>query len=116
MAVAFGRGPVAARALAPSAACAVVVDVLSSTTALADARERGAVPAGLADPHPLTPEATAAATPWSATEDPVTALHGCDSGRELYEYGFPRDVAVAAEADSSTAVPVLVDGAFQEAP
>ncbi|MEU0405613.1 hypothetical protein ABZ318_36495 [Streptomyces sp. NPDC006197] len=61
----------------------------------------------------MTPEATAAATLWAATEDPVAALHGCDSGRELYEYGFPQDVA--AEIDSSTTVPVLVDGAFQEA-
>ncbi|MFI6422990.1 2-phosphosulfolactate phosphatase [Streptomyces sp. NPDC050842] len=62
-----------------------------------------------------SPEASAAATLWAATEDPVAALHGCDSGRELYEYGFPQDVAVAAEIDSSTTVPVLVDGAFQEA-
>ncbi|OKJ65945.1 2-phosphosulfolactate phosphatase [Streptomyces sp. CB02261] len=84
--------------------------------ALEDLLGAGAVLAGLAGPHPLTPEATAAATLWSATEDPGTALHGCDSGRELYEYGFPQDVAVAAEVDSSTAVPVLVDGAFQEAP
>ncbi|GGY37396.1 hypothetical protein GCM10010363_17620 [Streptomyces omiyaensis] len=65
--------------------------------------------------HP-TPEATAAATLWAATDDPAAALHGCDSGRELYEYGFPEDVAVAAEIDGSTTVPVLVDGAFTEAP
>ncbi|NML51505.1 hypothetical protein HHL19_15650 [Streptomyces sp. R302] len=70
----------------------------------------------LAPGLPLTPEATAAATLWAATEDPVAALHGCDSGRELYEYGYPRDVEVAAELDASTAVPVLVDGAFTEAP
>ncbi|MFI9114867.1 2-phosphosulfolactate phosphatase [Streptomyces venezuelae] len=86
--------------------------------ALEDLLGAGAVLAGLraAGPHTLTPEATAAATLWSATEDPVAALHGCDSGRELYEYGFPQDVGVAAEIDSSTTVPVLVDGAFQEAP
>ncbi|MFF2774504.1 2-phosphosulfolactate phosphatase [Streptomyces sp. NPDC058052] len=64
----------------------------------------------------LTPEATAAATLWAATDDPAAALHGCDSGRELYEYGYPEDVAVAAEIDGSTTVPVLVDGAFTEAP
>ncbi|MGW0119352.1 2-phosphosulfolactate phosphatase [Streptomyces sp. NPDC003327] len=63
-----------------------------------------------------TPEANAAAALWDATDDPVAALHGCDSGRELYEYGCPQDVEVAAEIDASTAVPVLVDGAFQEAP
>ncbi|MEK9521679.1 2-phosphosulfolactate phosphatase [Streptomyces sp. NPDC087908] len=86
--------------------------------ALEDLLGAGAVLAGLraAGPHLLTPEATAAAALWSATEDPVAALQGCDSGRELYEYGFPQDVAVAAETDSSTTVPVLVDGAFQEAP
>ncbi|MFF1506660.1 2-phosphosulfolactate phosphatase [Streptomyces sp. NPDC058326] len=84
--------------------------------ALEDLLGAGAVLSALAGTHTLTPEATAAATLWSATEDPVAALHGCDSGRELYAYGFPQDVAVAAEVDGSTAVPVLVDGAFQEAP
>ncbi|MFF5970883.1 2-phosphosulfolactate phosphatase [Streptomyces sp. NPDC012769] len=86
--------------------------------ALEDLLGAGAVLAALRDlaPHPFTPEATAAATLWAATEDPVAALHGCDSGRELYEYGYPQDVEVAAEIDASTVVPVLVDGAFQEAP
>ncbi|MFF5710690.1 2-phosphosulfolactate phosphatase [Streptomyces sp. NPDC012756] len=85
--------------------------------ALEDLLGAGAVLSALAGPHTrMTPEATAAATLWDATEDPVAALHGCDSGRELYEYGFPQDVAVAAETDSSTTVPVLVDGTFQEAP
>ncbi|RSS59408.1 2-phosphosulfolactate phosphatase [Streptomyces sp. WAC01280] len=86
--------------------------------ALEDLLGAGAVLAALArtGTGTPTPEATAAATLWAATEDPVAALHGCDSGRELYEYGFPQDVAVAAEIDGSTAVPVLVDGAFQEAP
>ncbi|WP_306330509.1 2-phosphosulfolactate phosphatase, partial [Streptomyces venezuelae] len=83
-------------------------DLLGANTILAKLQTAG--------PHTLTPEATAAATLWSATEDPVAALHGCDSGRELYEYGFPQDVGVAAEIDSSTTVPVLVDGAFLEAP
>ncbi|MFF8378578.1 2-phosphosulfolactate phosphatase [Streptomyces sp. NPDC015661] len=83
--------------------------------ALEDLLGAGAVLSAFARTHTLTPEATAAATLWDATEDPVAALHGCDSGRELYEYGFPQDVAVAAELDGSTAVPVLVDGAFQEA-
>ncbi|MEV4431114.1 2-phosphosulfolactate phosphatase [Streptomyces sp. R-07] len=84
--------------------------------ALEDLLGAGAVLSALTGPHSLTPEATAAATLWNATEDPVAALHGCDSGRELYAYGFPQDVAVAAETDTSTTVPVLVDGAFQEAP
>ncbi|MFB7511799.1 2-phosphosulfolactate phosphatase [Streptomyces sp. NPDC056144] len=83
--------------------------------ALEDLLGAGAVLAALGATGPMTPEATAAATLWTATNDPVAALHGCDSGRELYEYGYPQDVAVAAELDSSTTVPVLVDGAFQEA-
>lgn len=83
--------------------------------ALEDLLGAGAVLSALVGRGPLSPEAAAAATLWSATEDPVAALHGCDSGRELYEYGYPQDVAVAAETDSSTTVPVLVDGAFQEA-
>ncbi|WP_282695881.1 2-phosphosulfolactate phosphatase [Streptomyces sp. CC208A] len=146
MSVAFGWGPVEARALVPDpTACLVVVDVLSFTTAAGVSEERplaviasgerwpdgslrpvledhlgaGAVLDALrtlAPGHHLTPEATAAATPWAATDDPVAALHGCDSGRELYEYGYPQDVEVAAETDASTAVPVLVDGAFTEAP
>ncbi|MET9672174.1 2-phosphosulfolactate phosphatase [Streptomyces sp. NPDC006482] len=84
--------------------------------ALEDLLGAGAVLSALVGTGTPTPEAAAAATLWAATEDPVAALHCCDSGRELYEYGFPQDVAVAAETDSSTAVPVLVDGAFQEAP
>ncbi|GGV06301.1 hypothetical protein GCM10010275_52810 [Streptomyces litmocidini] len=84
--------------------------------ALEDLLGAGAVLSALGGPHTrMNPEATAAATPWAAAEDPVAALHGCGPGRELYEYGFPQDVAVTAEIDSSTAVPVLVDGAFQEA-
>ncbi|MFC8277488.1 2-phosphosulfolactate phosphatase [Streptomyces sp. NPDC057271] len=66
--------------------------------------------------YALSPEARAAATLWEATDDPVAELHRCDSGRELYEYGYPQDVAVAAEADTSETVPVLRDGAFQETP
>ncbi|MEU5217541.1 2-phosphosulfolactate phosphatase [Streptomyces sp. NPDC020807] len=85
--------------------------------ALEDLLGAGAVLAALAGTGTSlpTPEASAAATLWTATPDPVAALHGCDSGRELYEYGYPQDVAVAAELDSSATVPVLADGAFQEA-
>lgn len=62
------------------------------------------------------PGATGAAMPWTATEGPVAALQGCDPGRELYEYGCPQDVEVAAETESSATAPVLADGASQEAP
>ncbi|MEU9699294.1 2-phosphosulfolactate phosphatase [Streptomyces sp. NPDC047981] len=84
--------------------------------ALEDLLGAGAVLSALRGlgPYALTPEARAAATLWEATEDPVAELHRCASGRELYEYGYPQDVAVAAEADTSETVPVLRDGAFQE--
>lgn len=39
-------------------------------------------------------------------------LEECLSGQELVERGFPDDVRVAAEVDTSTAVPVLVEGRF----
>ncbi|MFF9012709.1 2-phosphosulfolactate phosphatase [Streptomyces sp. NPDC014870] len=86
--------------------------------ALEDLLGAGAVLSALRGlgPYALTPEARAAATLWEATEDPVAELHRCASGRELYEYGYPQDVAVAAEADTSETVPVLRDGAFQETP
>ncbi len=40
------------------------------------------------------------------------ALGACAGGRELIDAGHPDDVAVAAELDRSSAVPVLRDGAF----
>jgi 2-phosphosulfolactate phosphatase len=86
--------------------------------ALEDLLGAGAVLAALCalGPYEPTPEARAAATLWEATEDPASMLRRCDSGRELYEYGYPQDVAVAAEVDTSETVPVLTDGAFLEAP
>ncbi|MET9378686.1 2-phosphosulfolactate phosphatase [Streptomyces sp. NPDC002992] len=86
--------------------------------ALEDLLGSGAVLSALSalGPHEPTPEARAAATLWEATEAPASVLRRCDSGRELYEYGYPQDVAVAAEVDTSETVPVLTDGAFLEAP
>lgn len=43
------------------------------------------------------------------------ALAACASGRELIEKGYPQDVSIAAELDSSDAVPVLRDGVFVRA-
>lgn len=66
-----------------------------------------------AGPLLLSPEAEAAGTAWLAVEDRLDeALTGCASGRELVEQGWPDDVAVAGELDTSEVVPVLVDGAF----
>ncbi|MDF2977762.1 MAG: hypothetical protein K0S40_2490 [Actinomycetospora sp.] len=61
----------------------------------------------------ISPEARAAAAAFDLVGDDVArALHGCASGVELDDLGFPDDVDVAAELDRSGAVPVLVDGVF----
>jgi len=66
-----------------------------------------------AGPLLLSPEAEAAGAAWLAVEDRVDeALAECASGRELIEQGWPDDVAVAGEVDTSQSVPVLADGAF----
>ncbi|MHA3837711.1 2-phosphosulfolactate phosphatase [Terrabacter sp. AAH1] len=66
-----------------------------------------------AGPLLLSPEAEAAGTSWLAVEDRLDeSLAACASGRELVEQGWPDDVAVAAELDSSEGVPLLAEGAF----
>jgi 2-phosphosulfolactate phosphatase len=40
-------------------------------------------------------------------------LAACASGRELLDAGYADDVTVAAEVDTSDAVPVLEDGAYR---
>ncbi len=84
--------------------------------ALEDLLGAGAVAAVLADlgAGPLSPEANAARASYLAV-DPVASLTGCSSGRELRAGGFAEDVAVAAEVDVSTSVPLLTDGAFTDA-
>ena len=56
--------------------------------------------------------ATALAAYRSVSEDLGSALRDCASGRELQAHGFPGDVAVAAGAGASTAVPILTGGWF----
>ena len=69
-----------------------------------------------AGPLLLSPEATAAMAAWRAVEGDVgAALRMSASGRELVEQGWPDDVAVAAELDTSSAVPVMRDGAYRPA-
>lgn len=66
-----------------------------------------------AGPLLLSPEASAAMGSWLTVEDDVGgALTMAASGRELIEQGWPDDVAVAGEVDTSQSVPVLADGAF----
>ncbi|ADB35705.1 putative lipoprotein [Kribbella flavida DSM 17836] len=75
----------------------------------------GAFLAALADRGvgPLSPEARAVAAAYRDIADELPKLlHDCAGGRELTQYGFPQDVAIAAEVDSSSAVPVLRGLAF----
>lgn len=61
----------------------------------------------------LSPEARTAAAAFAAVQPHLEAeLLNCSSGRELADLGFSQDVAIAAELDVSTAVPVLADGRF----
>ncbi len=48
---------------------------------------------------------------YDAVADELPALlHECAGGRELTQYGFAEDVAIAAEVDESDSVPVLEGG------
>ena len=59
----------------------------------------------------MSPEARAAVAAYDAVADELPKLlHECAGGRELTQYGYPEDVAIAAEVDQSTSVPVLEDG------
>lgn len=79
----------------------------------------GAVLAALED-HDwpgLSPEAAMAADAYrlvAGRED--SHLRACASGLELVERGFGRDVEIAAEVGSSTAVPLLSDRGYVAAP
>ncbi|WP_350280358.1 2-phosphosulfolactate phosphatase [Kribbella sp. HUAS MG21] len=58
-----------------------------------------------------SPEARAAVAAYDAVaEDLPRLLHECAGGRELTQYGYAEDVAIAAEVDESRSVPVLRDG------
>jgi len=67
-------------------------------------------------PRGASPEAGLAVASYDAVRgDLAAALHDCASGRELAAAGFARDVDLAAEADTSPAVPVLRGEAFVDA-
>ncbi len=66
---------------------------------------------------PASPEALTARAAFGAVRaDPLTQLRCSASGIELERKGFGVDVAVAAELDGSSVVPVLTDGWFTAAP
>ena len=74
----------------------------------------GGVVAGLGEWADPSPEATAAAAAYRALGDDVTAaMHRCASGRELDALCHGEDVDIAAELDTSRAVPVLVGELFE---
>ncbi|MFI5691062.1 2-phosphosulfolactate phosphatase [Kribbella sp. NPDC051586] len=59
----------------------------------------------------LSPEARAAVAAYDAVADQLPELlHECAGGRELTQYGYPEDVAIAAEVDESPSVPALENG------
>lgn len=59
----------------------------------------------------VSDEALAAAAAYAIVESRIgEALAACPSGQELAGMGYASDIAVAAELDSSGAVPVLTDG------
>lgn len=86
--------------------------------ALEDLLGAGAVVAALAAAggSTLSPEAAAAGAAFTTVADVGVAVTQSASGRELAEYGFPEDVAIAARVDDSGVVPVLDDAAFAPAP
>ena len=94
-------------------------DDASLRPAVEDLWGAGAVVAAYVAARPATrvsPEAEAAHTASEAVRgDSVAQLRGCASGIELVEKGFGADVAIAAELDASSVVPVLTDGWFRRA-
>ena len=64
----------------------------------------------------FSPEARVAAAAFASVRPRLgDEMRACSSGRELIGLGFADDVEVASELDSSTVVPVLVDGVFRSA-
>lgn len=65
----------------------------------------------------LSPEADAARSSFEDAQHVLgERLRECVGGRELIARGFQADVAVAAQLDAGTAVPVLHSGRFQAGP
>lgn len=63
----------------------------------------------------LSPEASVALAAFRYVKaDLFVVLRQCASGRELIERGFAEDVELAAQLDASSAVPLLVGGAYQD--
>lgn len=76
----------------------------------------GSVLAELADlgwAAQFSAEAAVACDAWTAASSTIAPrLHASVSGRELIDAGYPEDVAIAAEQNTSSHVPVLRHGTF----
>lgn len=68
-----------------------------------------------ASPGGLSVEAAIAVAVLDGVPDLPAAVRGCGSGLELIRGGFPQDVEVAVEMDSSDVVPLLRGGIFHSA-
>lgn len=80
--------------------------------AMEDLLGAGAILSGLEDAF-MTPEARMAVGAFRALEsDLYNAIAASASGLELFERGFERDVALAAELNASEVVPILHAGAY----
>lgn len=65
----------------------------------------------------MSPEAEAAAATYRHVASDIRgALLHCVGGRELVDRGFPQDVRIAAEVDTSDVVPVLSGDSFRPSP
>lgn len=82
--------------------------------AIEDLWGAGGVAAAVLDADPevgISLESEAAAAAYRLVEGRIAAaLDACSSGRELTGWGYASDVAIAAELDTSSAVPTLRDG------
>jgi 2-phosphosulfolactate phosphatase len=82
--------------------------------ALEDLLGAGAIIAAITSRATRSPEAAAAEACWRAWSDRLGEyLRGCVSGQELTAAGYAFDVALAAEHDIQSTVPVLIDAAFR---
>lgn len=63
-----------------------------------------------------SPEAEAARAAFVHVPSLAGAVRSCTSGVELIRRGYADDVEIALELDQSTAIPILLDGAFRSAP
>jgi 2-phosphosulfolactate phosphatase len=82
--------------------------------ALEDLIGAGAIIAALAPGKARSAEAAAAQALWHACRHQAAELLAtCTSGQELGAAGYPADLALAAEHDAQTTVPVLTGGAFR---